>query len=117
MAEVVTRVESYIKGDENNNDKKAHDVKEHVPKVGRPHHQIKSNYTSPIKDHTTFKRVGKMAENFKPLNTHHELIWYEVLHLHNIPLAPTPKTDVMGSELFRWCKFYIIKGHHTEDFY
>lgn len=63
------------------------------------------------------KRVGKVTDNFTPLNTCREHIWCEVLHLHNILTSLAPKANVMGPKLGRWCKFYRVKGHHTEDYY
>lgn len=47
LEEVVTKVESYIKGEERNTEKKTHDVKECVPNSEDSHQQNKSNYTSP----------------------------------------------------------------------
>lgn len=72
LVEVVTRDKFYIKNEESNVDKKARDVKERVPNAKGSHHQRKSNYTSLIKDKTTFKRVVKASKSFTPLNTHHE---------------------------------------------
>lgn len=42
---------------------------------------------------------------FTPLNISCEYIWYEVLHMHDILLSPTPKSDVMGPK------------HHTKNCY
>lgn len=44
-----------------------------------------------------FKRVGKVIENFMPLNTRREHIWHEVFNLHNIPTLLALKAYVMGS--------------------
>lgn len=59
LAKVITKVKCYIKGEESNAEKKTHDFKERVPSADGSHHYRKSNYTSPIKYKTTFKRVGK----------------------------------------------------------
>lgn len=64
LAEVVTRAECYIKGEERNAQKKVCNVKEHTPGVESSHHPRKNNYTSPMKDKSTFKRVGKVAKSF-----------------------------------------------------
>lgn len=70
MAEVVTLVKCYIKGDERNTEKKAHDVKDRVLGVESSHHPRKNNFTPLVKDKSSFKRVRKAAESFTPLNTH-----------------------------------------------
>ena len=63
------------------------------------------------------KMVGNVIENFMRLNNRHEQIWLMVLRLHNIPTMLAPKEYVMGLEQGRWCKFYRVNGHHTEDYY
>lgn len=70
-----------------------------------------------MQDKSTFKREGKTAKRFTPMNTHQEKIWCEVLHLHNIHAPPSPMVEVMGLEPGRWCKFHRVKVHHTEDSY
>lgn len=55
-------------------------------------------------------------ESFKPLNTHGDQIWMEVLYLHDIPTNPAPKANVMFHP-GRLCKFHKDKRYHTEDFY
>lgn len=52
-----------------------------------------------------------------PLNTCCEEIWHELLHTRDIPLSPTPKSNMMGPGSSRWCKFRKVKGHHTTDCY
>lgn len=49
--------------------------------------------------------------------TRHKQIWHEVLHMHEISLLPTPKSDIMEPKSSRWCKFYKVKVHHTKDCY
>lgn len=98
LAEVTTRVECYIKGEESNAEKKVCDVKKCVPNTEGSHQQRKINYTSPIKDKITSNRIYKTMENIMPLNTRCEQIWHKVLHLHNIPTLPAPKEDVMVPE-------------------
>lgn len=66
---------------------------------------------------TAFKIVGKKTENFTPLITRREKIWHKALHLHNIHMMPSPKEDVMGYELGRWCKFHRVNGNHIEECY
>lgn len=34
-----------------------------------------------------------------------------------IHMPPTPKVDVMGYELGRWCKFHRVKECHTQECY
>lgn len=58
-----------------------------------------------------------MPEDLTPMNTHHEYIWREVLHLHNIHTPLDPKVDVIGFKPGRWRKFNRVKGHHIEDFF
>lgn len=72
LEEVVTKVECYIKGEEKNIKRKVHDSEERIPNTERSHPQRKRNYISPIKDKSAFKRVGKVIENFTPLNIFHE---------------------------------------------
>lgn len=109
--------ECYIKGDESDTEKKARDVKERVSNTKGSQHSRKRSYTFPVMDKTKFKHGGKVLESFKPLNTRRENIWREAFHLHDIHMPPTPKEDVSGLELDRWCKFHKVKGHHIKDFY
>lgn len=117
LAKVVTRAKCHTKGEERNAVKKTRDVKEYVPNAECSHHQRKSNYTSPIKDNTVFKRVRKMVEIFTPLNTQCEQIWRKVLHLHNILTLPSLNAYVIGHGTGRRCKFHRVKGHHIKDCY
>src|SRR4051812_40158849 len=71
---------------------------------------MKCNYTSHIIEKKMFKRVSKTPYSVTPLNTCCEKIWWEVLHLHNIPTLPTPKADVTDPELGILCKFNRVKG-------
>lgn len=98
LAEVVTRAKCYIKGEGSNIEKKVWDVEERVPNSEGSHNQRKSNYTSPIKDNTTFKRKWKTTKSSTPLSTHRGSIWREVFHLHNIPTPSSLKANVMGHE-------------------
>lgn len=68
LAEVVTRAECYMKG-ENNNVEKNMRVKECVSSTEGLHHPRKRSYTSFIEDNVAFKRLGKMVDNFTLLNT------------------------------------------------
>lgn len=101
---MVTKVESYIKGEERNTKKKAREFKERVPNSKDSYHQRKSNYTSSIKYKITFKIIGKTMESLTPLNTRHEHNRRGVLHIYNTPTSPAPKVDVMDPEPGRWCK-------------
>lgn len=116
LAEVVTKVKCYINNEESNTEKNVWGVNEHVLNTRDSHHQRKNNYTSLIKDKTSFKRIGKTTENFVSLNIHCEHIWHKVLHLHNILISVALKEGVIGPELERWCKFHMVKEHHTEDY-
>lgn len=103
--EVVTGENCYIKGDKSNTEMNEQDVKECVHKVEGSCHYKNSNYTSLIKDKISFKRVSNTTESFTPLGTRCEQIWRKVSHLHNIPMSPTLKEDVVYPEPGRWCKF------------
>lgn len=70
LVDVVTRVESYINGEEISIENKACYVKECVPITRGSQHLKKNNYTSPVKDNTTFKHGGKNMERFTLMNTH-----------------------------------------------
>lgn len=66
---VVAIAECYIKGEESNAKKNACDVKERVPDAESFHPVGENIYTSPVKDKSKFKKVGKTTNNFTPLNT------------------------------------------------
>lgn len=68
LAKVVPKTNCYIKGKERNAKKKTRDSKEPISGE-RSHSSNMNNYPSPVKEKSTFKRVGKMMESFTPLNT------------------------------------------------
>lgn len=51
------------------------------------------------------------------VNTLHEKIQHEAIHLHDIPTPPFLKQDVMRPESDRWCQFHRVKGHNAKDYY
>ena len=71
----MTRVEFYIKGEENTTKNKNRDVEEHTSG---------NTDTSPISDKTPFKQSVKIVKSLTPLNTLCEQIWREVIHMHDI---------------------------------
>lgn len=84
LVEVVAREKCYIKGEEKNVEKKAHDAMKHVLGTVSSYPSRKNNYTLHVKDKSLFKRTRKTTESFTPLNIPQEHIWHEVFHLHNI---------------------------------
>lgn len=70
LAEIVIKAECYIKGQESNVEKKAHDFKDRVPDTGSSHPSRKNSYISSVKDKSMFKKVGNAIESFTPLNSH-----------------------------------------------
>lgn len=65
----------------------------------------------------TFKLSGRQLESFTPLNILLELKRHELLHIYEILIFLTPKTNIMGLEPNRCCKFHKFKEHHTKYFY
>lgn len=106
---MVTGDECYIKGVKSNVEKKAHNVKERFPSSKSSHHHSKSNYTPPIKEKSTFKRVGKATESSTPLNTHRSRSGarYSTCRsfLHSLPMRKM------------WWVLNQEDGNHLEDCY
>lgn len=89
---------------------KAHDAKVCGTDAKSCNSSNKNSYTSLVNDKSMFKRAGKAAKKFTPLNTHREWIWHEVFHLHNIPTMLALRFEVMGSKLEKLCNSIEIKG-------
>lgn len=86
LAEVVTRSEFYIKG-EDRKVEKMHMMQKKDPNMDNSR---RSHYTLPMRDRKTFKQCGNPTKIFIPLNGHWEQIRKKVLHMHNIPRLSAP---------------------------
>lgn len=102
---VVTRAEFYIKGEDNNAKKKVHSVKECIPNIESSHHRRKSNYTLPIKDNSSFKRVGK-----ETITSH---LWTLIVNKYGMRNF-TCTTSLCRLPLRRmWWVLYLIDGANS----
>lgn len=111
-------VKCYIKNEERNTKNKTEDFKEWTTgNLDNSQHVYMNHYTSLIRYTITLKWSGRPTESFTPLNTHRKHIWRQILHTHNICLPPASKSEIMGPDPNRWCKFHTFKGHHIEYCY
>lgn len=117
LAEVVTYVEWYIKGEERNIENKVIDVKRTTNNIDNSQQSCKNHYISTVRDKEKFKWRGKTIESLTPLNTRCDELWREVLHMHAIFLPPFPNLGAMGSEPRTWCKFHKVRGQYTKYCY
>jgi len=119
MEEIISRAECCIKGEENNAEKRARDVKE----KGSSGSECKNYDIPPSRDRGTFKRQPERdrhprryaSEHFTPLMMRPERILKEVYESKIIPEANPPRTHIMGSNKDAWCKYHRVRGHYTDN--